>query len=84
MKENDNYVDIVNEMIEDGTCEADEKISEDAFVKTLFVNSVTVYVNGLETGFSIDLGAELDYLMGNLVCMEIDCWYKVEVGGLNG
>ena len=34
--------------------------------------------------YTCDLGAELDYLMGNLVCMEIDCWYKVEVGGLNG
>ena len=84
LKENDDYIDVVNEMIEDGTLEADEKISEDEFVKALFVNNVMVYVNGIETGFSIDLDAEPDYLMGHLACVEIDCRYKVEVGGLNG
>ena len=32
LEENDDYIAIVNEMIEDGTLEADGKISEDEFV----------------------------------------------------
>ena len=72
------------EMIEDGTLEADGKISEDEFVKALFVNNVTIFVNGSETGFYIDLDAEPDYFMGHLVCIEVDCKYKIEVGGFNG
>ena len=84
LEENDDYIDIVNEMIEDGALEADGKISEDEFVKALFVNNVTVFVNGIETGFYIDLDAEPDYFMGHLACIEIDCQYKIEVGGLNG
>ena len=75
---------VVNEMIEDGTLEADGKISEDEFVKALFVNNVTIFVNGSETGFYIDLDAEPDYFMGHLVCIEVDCKYKIEVGGFNG
>ena len=59
-------------------------ISEEEFVKALFVNNVTVFVNGSETGFYIDLDAEPDYFMGHLVCIEVDCKYKVEVGGFNG
>ena len=55
-----------------------------AFVKALFVNNVTVFVNGSETGFYIDLDAEPDYFMGHLVCIEVDCKYKIEVGGFNG
>ena len=84
LEENDDYIDTVNEMIEDGTLEVDGKISEDEFVKALFVNNVTVFVNGIETGFYIDLDAEPDYFMGHLACIEIDCKYKIEVGGLNG
>ena len=84
LEENDDYIDIVNEMIEDGALEVDEKISEDEFVKALFVNNVTIFVNGSETGFYIDLDAEPDYFMGHLVCIEVDCKYKVEVGGFNG
>lgn len=84
LEENDDYIDTVNEMIEDGALEADEKISEDEFVKALFVNNVTVFVNGIETGFYIDLDAEPDYFMGHLACMEIDCQYRIEAGGLNG
>ena len=68
----------------DGTLEADGKISEDEFVKALFVNNVTIFVNGSETGFYIDLDAEPDYFMGHLVCIEVDCKYKIEVGGFNG
>ena len=49
-----------------------------------FVNNVTVFVNGSETGFYIDLDAEPDYFMGHLVCIEVDCKYKIEVGGFNG
>ena len=64
--------------------EADGKISEDEFVKALFVNNVTVFVNGSKTGFYIDLDAEPDYFMGHLVCIEVDCKYKIEVGGFNG
>lgn len=45
-EENDDCIDAVNEMIEDGTLEADGKISEEEFVKALFVNNVTVFVNG--------------------------------------
>ncbi len=84
LEENDDYIDIVNEMIEDGALEVDEKISEDEFVKALFVNNVTVFVNRIETGFYIDLDAEPDYFMGHLACMEIDCQYRIEAGGLNG
>ena len=84
LEENDDCIDAVNEMIEDGTLEADGKISEDEFVKALFVNNVTVFINGSETGFYIDLDAEPDYFMGHLVCIEVDCKYKVEVGGFNG
>lgn len=84
LEENDDYIDTVNEMIEDGALEADGKISEDEFVKALFVNNVTVFVNGIETGFYIDLDAEPDYFMGHLACIEIDCQYKIGVGGLNG
>ncbi|HIR16510.1 MAG TPA: DUF2262 domain-containing protein [Candidatus Caccocola faecigallinarum] len=84
LEENDDCIDVVNEMIEDGTLEADGKISEDEFVKALFVNNVTVFVNGMETGFYIDLDAEPDYFMGHLACIEIDYKYKIEVGGLNG
>lgn len=84
LEENDDYIDTVNEMIEDGALEVDGKISEDEFVKALFVNNVTVFVNGIETGFYIDLDAEPDYFMGHLACVEIDCKYKIEVGGLNG
>ena len=39
LDENDDCIDVVNEMIEDGTLEADGKISEDEFVKALFVIS---------------------------------------------
>ncbi len=84
LEENDDYIDAVNEMIEDGALEVDGKISEDEFVKALFVNNVTVFVNGSETGFYIDLDAEPDYFMGHLVCIEVDCKYKIEVGGFNG
>ena len=84
LEENDDYIDSVNEMIEDGALEVDGKISEDDFVKALFVNNVTVFVNGIETGFYIDLDSEPDYFMGHLVCIEVDCKYKVEVGGFNG
>lgn len=84
LEENDDYIDVVNEMIEDGTPESDEKISEAEFSKALFVNNVTIFVNGSETGFYIDLDAEPDYFMGHLVCIEVDCKYKIEVGGFNG
>ena len=84
LEENDDCIDAVNEMIEDGTLEADGKISEEEFVKALFVNNVTVFINGSETGFYIDLDAEPDYFMGHLVCIEVDCKYKIEVGGFNG
>ena len=84
LEENDDYIDAVNEMIEDGALEVDGKISEDEFTKALFVNNVTVFVNGIETGFYIDLDAEPDYFMGHLVCIEVDCKYKIEVDGFNG
>ena len=66
LEENDDYIDAVNEMIEDGALEVDGKISEDEFIKALFVNNVTVFVNGIETGFYIDLDAEPDYFMGGM------------------
>ena len=78
LDENDDCIDVVNEMIEDGTLEADGKISEDEFVKALFVNNVTIFVNGSETGFYIDLDAEPDYFMGHLVCIEVDCKLKLK------
>ena len=84
MEENDDCIDILNEMIEDGTLEAHGKISEDEFIKALFVNNITVFVNGSKTGFYIDLDTEPDYFMGHLVCIEVDYKYKIEIGGFNG
>ncbi|MFQ6975589.1 MAG: hypothetical protein ACLRSD_00010 [Oscillibacter sp.] len=40
LDENDDRIDVVNEMIEDATLEADGKI-KDLFVKALFVNNAT-------------------------------------------
>ena len=50
----------------------------------LFEIYVTIFVNGSETGFYIDLDSEPDYFMGHLVCIEVDCKYRIEVGGFNG
>lgn len=84
LEEYDDFVDTVNEMIEDGTLEVDEKISEDQFVKALFVNQATVSLNGMETRLLIDMAAEPDYLMGHLAGLEIDSQYHIENLGLNG
>ena len=84
MEENDDYLDVVNEMIACGDFKADGPISADDFVNALFVNNVTVWVKGVGTEFALDLDAEPDYLLGHLAFMEIDNQYHVEFGGLNG
>ena len=84
MEENDDYVDVVNEMIACGDFKADGPISADDFVNALFVNNVTIWVKGVDTDFALDLDAEPDYLFGHLAYMEIDSQYHVECGGLNG
>ncbi|AVQ21138.1 hypothetical protein [Fusobacterium necrophorum] len=84
MEENGHYVDVINEMIESGDFKADKRISEKEFVRSLFVNNVTIYVKGSETDFCLDLEAEPDYLLGHLAYMEIDSEYEVEFCGMNG
>ena len=84
MEENDDYLDVVNEMIACGDFKADGPISADDFVNALFVNNVTIWVKGVDTDFALDLDAEPDYLFGHLAYMEIDSQYHVECGGLNG
>ena len=84
MEENGHYVDVINEMIESGDFKADKRISEKEFVRSLFVNNVTIYVKGCETDFCLDLEAEPDYLLGHLAYMEIDSEYEVEFCGMNG
>ena len=84
MEENGHYVDVINEMIESGDFKADKRISEKEFVRSLFVNNVTIYVKRSETDFCLDLEAEPDYLLGHLAYMEIDSEYEVEFCGMNG
>lgn len=84
MEENGHYVDVINEMIESGDFKADKRISEKEFVRSLFVNNVTIYVKGSETDFCLDLEAEPDYLLEHLAYMEIDSEYEVEFCGMNG
>ena len=84
MEENDDYLDVVNEMIACGDFKADGPISADDFVNALFVDNVTIWVKGVDTDFALDLDAEPDYLLGHLAFMEIDNQYHVEFGGLNG
>ncbi|EYD68819.1 hypothetical protein FNF_07898 [Fusobacterium necrophorum subsp. funduliforme B35] len=84
MEENGHYVDVINEMIESGDFKADKRISEKEFVRSLFVNNVTMYVKGSETDFCLDLEVEPDYLLGHLAYMEIDSEYEVEFCGMNG
>ena len=84
MEENDDYLDVVNEMIACGDFKADGPISADDFGNALFVNNVTIWVKGVDTDFALDLDAEPDYLLGHLAFMEIDNQYHVEFGGLNG
>lgn len=84
MEENDDYLDVVNEMIACGDFKADGPISADDFVNALFVHNVTIWIKGMDTDFALDLDAEPDYLLGHLAFMEIDSQYHVECGGLNG
>ncbi len=84
MKENDYFIENINDMIESGDFTADREITEKDFIESLFVNNVVIYVKENETDFMLDLDAEPDYLMGHLACMEIDSKYGVECGGING
>ena len=84
MEENDDYLDVVNEMIACGDFKADGPISADDFVNALFVNNVTIWVKGMDTDFALDLDAGPDYSLGYLAFVEIDNQYHVEFGGLNG
>ena len=84
MKENDYFIENINDMIESGDFTADREITEKDFIESLFVNNVVIYVKGNKTDFMLDLDAEPDYLFGHLACMEIDSKYRVECGGING
>ena len=84
MKENDYFIENINDMIESGDFTADREITEKDFIESLFVNNVVIYVKENETDFMLDLDAEPDYLLGHLACMEIDSEYGVECGGING
>ena len=72
MKENDYFIENINDMIESGDFTADREITEKDFIESLFVNNVVIYVKENETDFMLDLDAEPDYLLGHLACMEID------------
>ena len=84
MAENDHYIEVVNEMIAQGDFDAEQKISEDDFKKALFVHNVSLFLNGRNSEFSLDLDSDPDYLLGHLAAMEINSAYEVEFGGLNG
>ena len=84
MKENDYFIENINDMIESGDFTADREITEKDFIESLFVNNVVIYVKENETDFMLDLDAEPDYLLGHLACMEIDSEYGVECGDING
>ena len=49
MKENDYFIENINDMIESGDFTADREITEKDFIESLFVNNVVIYVKENET-----------------------------------
>ena len=84
MEENSHYIEVINDMIEDGEFDAECKIDEEDFISALFINNVSLFLDEKDWSIMLDLEAEPDYLLGHLACIEIDSDYEIEFGGLNG
>ena len=84
MEENSHYIEVINDMIEDGEFDAECEIDEEGFISALFINNVSLFLDEKDWSIMLDLEAEPDYLLGHLACIEIDSDYEIEFGGLNG
>lgn len=84
MEENNHYIEVINDMIEDGEFDAKCEIDEENFISALFINNVSLFLDEKDWSIMLDLEAEPDYLLGHLACIEIDSDYEIEFGGLNG
>ena len=84
MEENSHYIEVINDMIEDGEFDAEFEIDEEDFISALFINNVSLFLDEKDWSIMLDLEAEPDYLLGHLACIEIDSDYGIEFGGLNG
>lgn len=84
MEENSHYIEVINDMIEDGEFDAECEIDEEDFISALFINNVSLFLDEKDWSIMLDLEAEPDYLLGHLACIEIDSDYEIEFGGLNG
>ncbi len=84
MEENSHYIEVSNDMIEDGEFDAECEIDEEDFISALFINNVSLFLDEKDWSIMLDLEAEPDYLLGHLACIEIDSDYEIEFGGLNG
>ena len=84
MEENSHYIEVINDMIEDGEFDAEYEIDEEDFISALFINNVSLFLDEKDWSIMLDLEAEPDYLLGHLACIEIDSDYEIEFGGLNG
>ena len=84
MEENSHYIEVINDMIEDGEFDAECEIDEENFISALFINNVSLFLDEKDWSIMLDLEAEPDYLLGHLACIEIDSDYEIEFGGLNG
>ena len=84
MEENSYYIEVINDMIEDGEFDAECEIDEEGFISALFINNVSLFLDEKDWSIMLDLEAEPDYLLGHLACIEIDSDYEIEFEGLNG
>ena len=84
MEENSHYIEVINDMIEDGEFDAGCEIDEENFISALFINNISLFLDEKDWSIMLDLEAEPDYLLGHLACIEIDSDYEIEFGGLNG
>ena len=84
IEENSHYIEVINDMIEDGKFDAECEIDEEDFISALFINNVSLFLDEKDWSIMLDLEAEPDYLLGHLACIEIDSDYEIEFGGLNG
>lgn len=84
MEENSHYIEVINDMIEDGEFDVEREIDEEDFISALFINNVSLFLDEKDWSMMLDLEADPDYLLGHLACIEIDSDYEIEFGGLNG
>ena len=84
MEGNSHYIEVINDMIEDGEFDAEYEIDEEDFISALFINNVSLFLDEKDWSIMLDLEAEPDYLLGHLACIEIYSDYEIEFGGLNG